>query len=75
MPGLLPLLDLPLGLVQVSEEASQVGAAGGRGEAAEHWRRTGGKAAAHKVPNAARPAVQAWGGGGRGKITRPGRFI
>lgn len=61
VPGLLPLLDLFLGLVQLSKESSHVASAaagaGGR-QAAENWGRTRGKVAANKVPNVAGTSIQ-----------------
>ena len=64
VPRFLPLLQLPLGLVQLSEEAGQVppAAAAPRGQAAEHRRRAGREVAAHKVPDAAGGSVQTWRG-------------
>lgn len=59
-PRLLPLFELLLGLVQVSEEPRQIAAAGRGRQVAEHRRRTRGKAAAYKVPDAACASVQAW---------------
>ena len=61
VPGILPLLDLSLGLRQLPKETGHIGAAGAScrgGEAAEHWRRAGRVAATHKVPYAARSPIQ-----------------
>lgn len=65
VPGLLPLFDLFLGLVQLSKESSHVAsaaAAAAGGQAAENWGRTWGKVAANKVPNTAGTSIQSWRG-------------
>lgn len=64
VPGLLPLFDLFLGLVQLSKESSHVAsaAAAAGGQAAENWGRTWGKVAANKVPNIAGTSIQSWRG-------------
>lgn len=61
VPGIFPLLDLPLSFIQFTEQASQVSTAGADHagtKAAKHRRWARGEAAAHKVPNASSSTIQ-----------------
>lgn len=62
VPRVFPLLDLPLGLVQLSEEPVQVSTAAhsGGAQAAEDWWWAGREVATHKVPYAASSPIQTY---------------
>lgn len=65
LPGLLPLPDLPLGLVQLPTDAGQLGTVSTRPRRGcragiQDWGRAGREAARNKVPDAAGDTIQTW---------------